>query len=229
MLTSKQLETIQKSDPEPFKFSYINSFYNLFSYVFNRTKFNNDEKYINTLLSNQNLDMTEITKNSETITTKNYSNIVSYIAGNCWLNAKLSNNISLSPKDKEIHDSINDAVNNTKPLSYPITLFHGFEKYTYYNEKTWKINDTINIKGFLSKTPSFDIASKFANQYDFTNPKFLVVNYPIGSKHIHLDIRKYDEEYEYLTNSNEKLKLVRICYYLKFPQLMTFYICNANL
>ena len=150
-----------------------------------------------------------------------------YICGNCWCNMKLTNNCKLSEIDLKIYDIINEIVNNVKELTYPITLFHGFEKFTNYDENNWHIGDAILFKGFLSKTPSFDVANNFARMYNFFNRKILVVKYPIGSKHIGMNIRHPDDqEYEYLTKSNEKLKLIDIYRKIKFFSIVTFYICE---
>ena len=56
----------------------------------------------------------------------------------------------------------------------------------------------------MSKSLSLNIAKKFAISVDFINPKFLLVIYPVGSKHIHPDFNIFNEEFEFLTCSNEK-------------------------
>lgn len=148
--------------------------------------------------------------------------LVSYVGGNCWLNSKLSNDIELSDNDTQILSDINKLVNGVAPLSYPVSLFHGLEKYTNYG----KMTDSLHVKGFLSKSLSLDIAKRFATSVDYFSPKFLLVNYPIGSKHIHPDCNIFNEEFEYLTHSGEKLKIVDIKQYYNFARLYTFYVCE---
>ncbi len=58
------------------------------------------------------------------------------------------------------------------------------------------------------------------------NCKFLVVKYPKNTKHISLNIRYFDQEFEFLTYSNEKLKLVDIKEVLNYPQNYILYICE---
>lgn len=219
-------------------------FYKVYSYIIcSLYTFLNNAKYIQNLKNNPNLNMTELWTKTESLfnvanspNQKLYSGILSYMGGNAWLNMKLSFGEILHGRDKEIFDSINVAVQNVEPLSYPITLFHGFETFTNYNENKWNKNDIISVPEFLSKTPSFDVANRFARgqSYKF-NRKFLVVEYPIGSKHIGLDIRnpkdlgghtEFNEEYEYLSHSNEQLKLINIIREIEFFHINTFYICK---
>jgi hypothetical protein len=188
---------------------------------------NNKDYYYNRNIVNENKFMKEIIEKTLKITNAYdnlYSNLTKYVSGNCWLNIKLSNNISLDENDQQILDSINTAVQLVEPLSYPITLFHGFEKYTNYSE--YKVRDVINIPGFLSKSLSFNVANNFASVQNYYRPKFIVVNYDKGSKQIHHNIRILNNEFEFLTNSNEKLKVVRICNYYSNLQYLTFYICE---
>lgn len=195
------------------------------------TEIENDEKYIKSLISEPNFDMSEVRKNTESVLlhkNQDYTNITSYIAGNCWLNSKLTTGIELNNYDKKIYESINNTVKNVIPLSYAINLIHGFELFTNYNEKSWRVGKTISIPGFLSKTPSFEVASRFASMYDKYLQKYMIVIYPEGSQHISLDIRPNDEEFEYLTFSNEKLKLVRIAKLYKFPHMSIFYVFKSK-
>lgn len=227
---------------------------NLFGLLFSY-KYNNDYKYINDLIKNNNIEEIEekikynknfyyvknevnqnkfmkeiIEKTSKISGTNNdiYSNLTKYVSGNCWFNIKLSNNITLDENDQKILDSINTAVNLVEPLSYPITLFHGFEKYTKYGEYfgEYFVGDIINIPGILSKSLSFNVANVFAIAQNYFRPKFIVVNYNKGSKQVHHDIRIFNNEFEFLTNSNEKLKVVRICNYYRNIQYLTFYVCE---
>ena len=187
---------------------------------------------VENIIKTPNLNMTEVWENTnKTIGDDNhlYTCLLSYVSGNCWLNSKLSNGLQLEGKDKEIYDGVNKIAKDVDPLSYPVTLFHGFEPHTNYNESTWKINGTIMIPGFLSKTPSFDVANKFSQMTSFFNRKFLVVDYPVGSRHIGINVRHpSDPEYEYLTASGENLKLRQVYRKIIFPSLCTFYICDIS-
>ncbi len=159
-------------------------------------------------------------------TLNEYSSLMQYISGNCWINDKLSLNIKLNEKDIKMQKNIHSILNKVEPLSFPITLFHGFEPFTHYREEEWKIGNIIRIPGFLSKSLSFNIAYRFAQAQNIMDCKFLIVKYPKNTKHINLNIRPFDQEYEFLTYSNEKLKLVDIKHYLNYPQYLTFYICE---
>jgi len=55
-----------------------------------------------------------------------------------------------------------------------------------------------------------------------------VVYYPIGSKHVGLDIKppKYDE-YEYIGKSGEKFKIKKIYKRFNGLRLETFYVCDS--
>ncbi len=195
-------------------------------FTLNPIKLKKDKTFIDDLLTKQNLDMTEIRRNSKTIPTTDYPSLLRYNTGDCWINCKLSNGIELDDNDKKMIDHINHAVDNTTPLSYPIALFHGFELFTKYDDHNFKIGDIINNKGFLSKTPSFDVACRFALTQDTSNPKFFIVNYPANTKHINLDIRPHNEEYEYLSNSNEFFKIIDICHYHHSSRVLTFFVCD---
>ncbi len=163
----------------------------------------------------------KITKNSDDY----YLN--QYVAGNCWVNSRLSHNFELYEKDKLILECINSMVERVEPLSYPIQLFHGFEKWTNYgNPDNYKIGDIINIPGLLSKSLSLNISYNFAICENYFRPKFLVVMYPKGSKQIHFDARIFNTEFEFLTKSNEKLVLREILWYYQFPKKLTFYVCE---
>lgn len=206
-------------------FNNVQSYYK--SFIFDRS-------HLTDLILNPNLNMTEIVQNTDDIInndSKLYSAMLQYMAGNCWLNGKLSRGKKLEGKDKEIYDGVNKLAHSVKPLSYSISLFHGFEYNTDYNEHAWYIGKNISIPGFLSKTPSFQVANKFASSrgyLDYYNRKFLVVQYPKGSRHIGADIRHpTDPEYEYLTFSGEQLQLINIHRILSFPIIMTFYVCKS--
>jgi len=162
-----------------------------------------------------------------------YHNNVSYNSGNCWINKKISNSLELDDTDKNIYSSIINAQELVGNLSYPINLFHGFEKYTMYKDKQWQIGDIIPFQHALSKTPSFTIANTFAKDYNWPGSlfwsKYLFVKYPEGSKHICIDIRLRYDEYEYL-RANENLKLVDICYALELStlNLHKFYVFDSE-
>lgn len=196
--------------------------------LYNETATNDS---IDKLIKFPNLDMTEVWDNTEEIIGKDnhlYMCLLQYVAGNCWLNSKLSNGMELEGKDKEIYEGVNKVAHSVKPLTYPVTLFHGFEPYTNYKEDTWIIDSVVSVPGFLSKTPSFDVANKFAKAYNFFHRKFLVVEYPKGSKHIGMNVRHpSDPEYEYLAMSGEKLKLMGIHRKIIFPYIHTFYILKS--
>lgn len=188
--------------------------------------------FIDNLLRNEKLDMTELRFKTHKIFEndnhiEDYKNVFSYMKGCCQLNYKLSLNESLFENEQNILNSINNSVDRVEPLSYPVTLFHGFELLTKYNENNWKVGQTISIPGFLSKTPSLDVATKFASKFNSLHVKYLVVKYQVNSKHINLDIHdKENEEFEYLTHSNEKLMLTDVVKKFNFPFMNVFYICE---
>ncbi|AYV75556.1 MAG: putative orfan [Terrestrivirus sp.] len=186
--------------------------------------------------SNDNFDMNEIRGNTDELFSENtdknkqdYTNIVSYMSGYCYMNSKLSHGLEINDKEKSIIQSINRTVDRVKPLSYPVTLFHGFEILSKYNDKNWRVGNSIGLPGFLSKTPSLNVSTKFAYAYNKYRLTYLVVNYPINSQHINLDIKSNaNEEFEYLTRSNEQLKLKDIVKIYKFPSLFVFYVCDPK-
>lgn len=192
--------------------------------------------------SDDKIDMTEIRQNTDNLFNqknmtdyekRDYTNISKYMSGSCWMNSKLSAGIDvpLSEDEKQIMESINRTVNKVTPLSYPVVLLHGFEIGTIYNDDQWRSKHIIKIPGFVSKTPSFKVATRFANGYvNYSNNKYrssyIVVSYPEGSQHINLDIRnKKNEEYKYLTRSNESLIITDIVKIFAFPHLYVFYLC----
>lgn len=209
----------------------------------------NDKKYINDIIANANYDMTEIRNKTDKALeydNESYCSIVKYMGGYCWLNSKLNkgerpysfgmfnNNkntqdwTKLDDVEKHIYNNINKTINNVESLSYSINLFHGFELYSNYGEKYWIIDKIFSMKSFISKTPSIKVARNFAYNHNNLQPKLLLVHYSKESKHINLDIRPHNEEYEYLTKSDEKLKLIKICRLFVFPFIMeTYYICTS--
>ncbi len=168
-----------------------------------------------------------LNKKDDEQTINEYSSLMQYVSGNCWVNDKLSNQLNLDEKDIEMIKNIHSILDKVEPLSFSITLFHGFETYTYYRNENWKIGTVFQIPGFLSKTLSFNIANRFAQSENFLNCQFLIVKYPENTKHINLNIRPFDQEFEFLTYSNEKLKIVDIIHILNYPQYLTFYICES--
>ncbi len=187
----------------------------------------------NTKIVKKNQFMKEIIEKTEKITEKDldgYHDLTRYVSGYCWFNAKLSHGFKITEDEEKVINSINSLVDRVEPLSYPITLFHGFEYYTSYGN--YEVGSIVNLKGFVSKTLSFNIAYQFAFSQNQFNPKILVINYPPGSKHIHHDIRPFSNEFEYITKTDEKFIVKKIISYydIQFPTLtptfITFYICE---
>ncbi len=175
--------------------------------------------------------MSEIITKSDKVILKNPEGdyqLRRYVGGDCWLNGKLSHNIPLSDKEKTMISSIHSLLDEVEPLSYPVTLFHGFEYYTKYGSNTWKRGDIIQIPGFLSKTLSYNIAFDFAFTHAKLHLQFLIVKYPKESKHIHHNVRPFNNEFEYLTYSNEKLRIDDIFTIVRYPAVLTFYVCYPN-
>jgi hypothetical protein len=175
--------------------------------------------------------MSEIITKSDKVILKNPEGdyqLRRYVGGDCWLNGKLSHNIPLFDKEKTMISSIHSLLDEVEPLSYPVTLFHGFEYYTKYGSNTWKRGDIIQIPGFLSKTLSYNIAFDFAFTHAKLHLQFLIVKYPKESKHIHHNVRPFNNEFEYLTYSNEKLRIDDIFTIVRYPAVLTFYVCYPN-
>jgi hypothetical protein len=133
----------------------------------------------------------------------------------------------LTDIDKEILDSINKSIDLVQPMSKPLVLYHGFEYFSNYNEEDLIIGKVFIFPGILSKTSCFRIAKSFAQTQNFFQPKYFVMYYPIGSKHVGLDTKlpKYDE-YEYIGKSGEKFKIDKIYKRLNGIMLETFYVCT---
>lgn len=147
--------------------------------------------------------------------------ITQYTAGNCWFNVKLSHNLKLNDDEQLTLKHINLATSLVEPLSVKLTLFHGFEKYVNYEIN----NNVVNVKGIISKTLSLNIAQRFASGTNNLQQEFLIINYSEGSRHIKQSIRPFDEEFEFLSHSNESFEIVRICKYFDNFRLLTFYVC----
>jgi hypothetical protein len=192
-----------------------------------------DKKYIKKILKNQDLDMKELRIKTEKALSNNpdyYYGIVKWISGNCWLNTLITNNFEseLSNVDKKIIESINKTIELVEAIDKELILYHGFEKFTNYNEESFKIGSIISFPGILSKTTYFPIAQQFANTQNYYRPKYFIIFYPKKSKHIGLDIKTniYDE-YEYIGKQGEKFEIIKICKVFYNLQLQTFYICKS--
>lgn len=150
--------------------------------------------------------------------------LTKFTGGNCWFNSKLSHGLPIEQNEQFILDQINRGVSLVEPLSEPVSLFHGFEKYTDYKI----IEKNIYVPGIVSKTLSLNIAKRFAYTVNSLRPEFLLIHYDIGSKHIKQSIRPFDEEFEFLSHSNESYKIIRTCKYFDGIRLLTFYVCQKN-
>jgi hypothetical protein len=147
--------------------------------------------------------------------------IINFTGGNCWFNTKLSHGFKIEQHEQDILDKMNRGVSLVEPLSEPISLFHGFEKYTNYKI----IGNQLNVPGIVSKTLSLNVANRFASGINYFRPQFLIIHYKEGSRHIKQSIRPFDEEFEFLSHSNETFKIIRICKYFVGLKLLTFYVC----
>jgi hypothetical protein len=190
-----------------------------------------DNMWIESILITQDLDMRELRTKTEKATSDPdlYSGIIKWISGNCWLNSLITNGYKnhLSDIDKQIINSIDKSIELVEPMSKPLVLFHGFETYSNYNEKDFKVGYTFTFQGILSKTTCFRIAQSFAQSQNYLQPKYLVIYYPSGSKHLGLDTKppKYDE-YEYIGKSGETFVVKKIYKRFNGLRLETFYVCD---
>ncbi len=218
---------------EIYKFTYKFVYYT-FSNIYHLVTLNdkNDKKYILDLIENneKNLDMLELRNKTElSINDDEYHSIVKWISfGECWkINPLLTNCYKLPEKLEQYVKFINSAVNKVIPIDNEIILFHGFELDTNYNETNLKLNNTFTFKGILSKTKLFRIAQQFALSQNIYQPKYFIFFYPKKSKHVGLNIKpqKFDE-YEYISKSNEKFIVKKICKIIMYGKLNTFYICD---
>lgn len=196
------------------------------------SKYYSDKKYIKNIIDKQDLDMTEVRTKTD-LALKNYPDlywgVMRWISGCCWSNSLITNGYEseLLDIDKQIISSINKSIKLVESINKPLVLFHGFEKFSNYKEDNLQVGKIFKFPGILSKTSKFDIAKQFANTQNYFQPKFLIVFYPKGSKHIGLDIKptKYDE-YEYIGKQNETFKIIRICEVFNGLKLQKFYICE---
>jgi len=215
-----------------FKKIYQTIFYLCYN-ITNKFIFNDlmDNIWIETILITQDLDLKELRTKTEKATSNPdlYSGIVKWISGNCWLNSLITNGYTnhLSDIDKQIINSINKSIELVEPMSKPLVLFHGFEIYSNYNEKDFKVGHTFTFQGILSKTTCFRIAQCFAQSQNYLQPKYLVVYYSSGSKHLGLNTKlpKYDE-YEYIGKSGETFVIKKIYKRYNGLRLETFYVCD---
>lgn len=216
------------------KYIYQYTYYLCYNILF-RLSFNDliDNMEIESILVNQDLEMEELRNKTEKATDNDYnlySGIMKWISGNCWLNSKITNGYveKLTDIDKEILYSINKTIELVEPMSKPLVLFHGFETFSNYGEENFKVGHKFVFHGILSKTSCFRIAKCFAQSQNYYQPKYLVIYYPIGSKHVGLDTKlpKYDE-YEYIGKSGEIFLIKKIYKRFNGLRLETFYICDS--
>ena len=206
--------------------------YNIFYKIYNNDIVSNI--MIESILLNQDYQMNELRIKTNKVLDNNlvlYSGVNKWIEGYCWLNMLITNGYKdkLSNIDKYILNSINESIELVEPMSKPLLLFHGFEYLSNYNEEDLIVGKIFEFPGILSKTSCFRIAECFAKTYNYHQPKYFVISYPKGSKHIGLGIKphRYDE-YEYIGKSNEKFRIDKIYKRLNYLRLETFYIC-ANI
>jgi hypothetical protein len=204
--------------------------YNIFYKISNNDIVSNI--MVESILINQDYRMNELrTKTNKAINNNAdlYSGVKKWIEGDCWLNMLITNGYAdkLSNIDKFILNSINKSIELVEPMSRPLLLFHGFEYLSNYNEDDLIVGKIFEFPGILSKTSCFRIAECFAKTYNYYQPKYFVISYPKGSKHIGLGIKphRYDE-YEYIGKSNEKFRIEKIYKRLNYLTLETFYICT---
>lgn len=164
-----------------------------------------------------------------------YTSCLRYNSEYCWWNGHLSRNERKKLKPDEVVDakSIIEGLKIIKPLHYnDLQLFHAFEFHIKYNESKWKIGSIINFSFFLSKTLSWNIASFFSNQSRKFCQKYLVCKYnQSGSKHICVESRFNNNEYEYLS-FGENFKFVEkiyqlgisFWYFLPIPTIRVYYV-----
>lgn len=190
----------------------------------------NDTKYIENIMSKQDLDMIELRIKSDiALNNQIYSGILNWIAGNCWSNALITNGYTdqLDSHDKYIIDSINKGIELVEPIDKALVLFHGFEKFSNYKEKNFYEGQTFTFPGILSKTAKFSVAEGFALSQNYLQPKYFVMFYKPGSKHLGLDTKpKQYDEYEYIGKSGETFRIIKICRLFKGFHLQTFYVCE---
>jgi hypothetical protein len=177
---------------------------------------------------NVDFDMSEIRYNTARLYDNSYNlyySLVKYCAGDCWFNEKKSQGKILLGNDRKMYNNIIDSIKLVKPISYSINLYHGFEWFLTYPNF---IKDTIiDFNYCLSKTPSYHVASFFAQQSNKHFQRYMYVKYPAGTKHLCPDFRReFYDEYEYLS-VNEKLKFVDTVYQISlwpWPSISIFYV-----
>ena len=211
--------------------------FNIISNIFSYNKNNKSSEYIKKIISRKSTNnyksMKILRKKSDFMFDKYkdlnlYSGVVKWIAGNCWINALITNDYIdlIQPIDQEIFNSIKKSVELVDPIEAPIVLFHGFEKFSNYNVKDLVIGNIWTFKGILSKTINFEIAQTFATTQNYFKPSYLIVFYPANSKHIGLNIKPiHCDEFEYIGKPGEKFKIIDIHEISKGLFLETYYIC----
>ena len=214
-------------------FYYILTNLHEFGKINNYKKLIEDKKYIQDIIKIQDLDMIEVQTKTDLALKDNsdlYYGIMRWISGCCWSNALITNGYktNLLDIDKDIITSINKTIEIVEPMSKPLVLFHGFEKFSNYKEDDLIVDNTFTFLGILSKTSNFLVAKQFSQTQNLLQPKYFVILYPSGSKHISLDIRlpKYNE-YEYISKQNESFKIIKICKVFNGLRLQIFYICES--
>lgn len=135
--------------------------------ISNYKKLIQDKKYIQQIIDSQDLDMNEVRNKTELALKNNndlYYGVMRWISGYCWSNTLITNgyNSELSDLDKKIIYSINKSIELVEPISKPLVLFHGFEKFSNYREDELIVNKEYTFSGILSKTSNFEIAKQFA-------------------------------------------------------------------
>lgn len=113
--------------------------------ISNYKKLIQDKKYIQQIIDSQDLDMNDVRNKTELALKNNndlYYGVMRWISGCCWLNTLITNgyNSELSDLDKKIIYSINKSIELVEPISKPLVLFHGFEKFSNYGEDELIVN-----------------------------------------------------------------------------------------
>lgn len=196
---------------------------------------NKNVKLVKDAIKKKDFDMNLARKYSKVLEKYSdlYTSNVSYNAGNCQINKKLSNDISLTDNDEIMINNIKESIKKIASLPYSINLFHGFEIYTKYSTLWWRKNQKIYFNHALSKTPSFEIAEGFAKDFSLWSTfyrKFLFVKYKKNhenNKHICLDIR-FNDEYEYMRGF-EHLTFIDIVYQISLKDFIInkFYVMKS--
>jgi hypothetical protein len=151
-----------------------------------------------------------------------YMSCLRYTSGNCWWNGRLSHpeqKKSLTSDEIKDIELINRGICMVEPLPFGVDLLHGFERHLKYGEDTWKMGNTYNFPFFLSKTPSWKVATFFSEQTNQIFQQYLFCRYNnSGSKHICIDCRnETNDEYEYLAYGENFNYIEKIYHLSLFP------------